>query len=182
VALAALRFMRFFFRVLVVVLLGVGLGTCSRMLLARHEAKASVAASYSKPAPPAKTDSLLPTLPVALAPGAKVKAPEPVRVSGYVVLGRRVNVVLSDGRTLTELDPELKKIHRNAVFVGEEKFFMKQPKDKELAPAAPPASLTPPAVNAPVVDSRPSPPAASASSWVTYSDGVSRLVDPPHLK
>jgi len=151
------------------------------MLFAKHEAsKSDVSKPVDEPSKSSKSDSLASLVPLAPVPGGKVVAPEPLRVCGYIVLGSRVNVILSDGRTLTELDPELKKIHRNAVFVGGEKLFMKQPKDKVLAPGAPPVVL-PTAVNAAVVESLPPPPAAPASSWVTYSDGVSRLVAAPTL-
>lgn len=44
--------------------------------------------------------------------------PAPLWVSGYIVRNGRVNVVFSDGRVLSEVDPDLVEIHRNGVVVA----------------------------------------------------------------
>lgn len=58
-------------------------------------------------------------------------SPEPDRnrvselwVVGYVVRGTRVNVLLSDGRTLTENDRELELLERNGAHVDGKKLFL----------------------------------------------------------
>ena len=97
----------------------------------------------------------------------------PLYVTGYVVGGGKINVQLSDGRTLTELDTELIRVNRNSVQLKEGKLWMNR--------KTPPAPVT--AVNsvAPVVPAEPSPaplppaPESEQSSWQTHADGITRL-------
>lgn len=51
---------------------------------------------------------------------------------GYAVKGARINVVLSDGRTLTEADPELERVERNSVTVRGVKYWLESPKDRRI--------------------------------------------------
>lgn len=63
-----------------------------------------------------------------------VTAPVPgVTVRGYVVRGGRVNVMLSDGRVLTEKDRELEAIERNHVVVSGQRIWMARPASSSRA-------------------------------------------------
>jgi hypothetical protein len=46
---------------------------------------------------------------------------------GYAVRGRTINVWLSDGRHLTERDPELGQLHRNSVEIERHRVWMMPP-------------------------------------------------------
>jgi len=63
-----------------------------------------------------------------------------VTVRGYVVRGSKLNVVLSDGRTLTENDRELQSLDRSGAMVAGRKFWMARPADP---PAAKPEQAKP---------------------------------------
>lgn len=62
---------------------------------------------------------------------------EPIWVEGYVTSGGRINVILSDGRTLTETDPSLERIDRNGVVIDGQKIFMRRARSNSplVAPA-----------------------------------------------
>lgn len=60
-----------------------------------------------------------------------------VTVRGVARHGDRVNVVLSDGRTLTERDRELQRIDRNGVVVNGQKLYFAQPSPKAEATSVP---------------------------------------------
>lgn len=68
--------------------------------------------------------------PVVVAPSsvssAVVSAPD-LTVSGVVRLGGRINVILSDGRVLTERDAELQRVERNSVTIDGRKVFFGRP-------------------------------------------------------
>jgi len=53
-------------------------------------------------------------------------------VNGYIVRGTRVQVFLSDGRTLDEHDPALGNVHKNHVFVDGKKIYRRPPVTKDL--------------------------------------------------
>lgn len=61
-----------------------------------------------------------------------------VTVRGYVARNGRVNVILSDGRTLTEQDKSLERIQRNGAMVDGKKLYMMTPppplKPRDLSP------------------------------------------------
>lgn len=71
---------------------------------------------------------------------------KPLRMRGYAQRGKWVNVILSDGRTLTETDSELGVLSRHSVMVEGKKVFLMQP-DVRVASAAvvesKPAMVTP---------------------------------------
>jgi len=52
---------------------------------------------------------------------------EPVRVRGYVMRNGKINVVLSDGRVLTERDVELGAVDRNGAWVSGQKLWFVPP-------------------------------------------------------
>lgn len=77
---------------------------------------------------PARTVPLEQTLPLkssSTAAPVVTSQTQDLWVRGYVVSGRKVNVHLSDGRILTEDDPELERVRRNGVVVSGQKLFMR---------------------------------------------------------
>jgi len=73
-----------------------------------------------------------------LAPGASPgRGLEQLSVRGYVVRGGRVNVVLSDGRTLTERDAEVSAIDRHSATVDGRKLYLVRPESRPPAPEMP---------------------------------------------
>jgi len=142
------------------------------MLLAKGMAKAS-GADKTAPAEPSAFASG-PVTPVvsAITPGQP--AGEPVRVVGYVKRGSRINVVLSDGRTLNETDKGLQSVDRNGATVDGVKIWMQRPAPR-------PASVP---VSAPVVQTEP--PAVVPAPWKgehlhEFGQGADRLVLLPAL-
>jgi hypothetical protein len=84
----------------------------------------------------------LPAVPVAPVASPVVQASgnaseSPLHVQGVVYRRGAVNVILSDGRTLIESDPELEKIDRNGAVVSGRKLYMSRPIYRE--PPPPPA-------------------------------------------
>jgi hypothetical protein len=101
---------------------------------------------------------------------------EQVRIRGYVVRGAKVNVLMGDGRTITERDG-LTRVSRNSVEIHGETFFLAQAKDKPPVPLQPAAlsDLLPADSTAEKSTPLSDPPAPAESSWERHSDGVSRL-------
>jgi len=96
-----------------------------------------------------------------------------VWVTGYVARGDRINVTLSDGRTLTEVGGDLARIERNFVETPTgERFYL----GRKLSISGLPA---PKAAPSQVVASPPPVKAAQETvdegAWVRGADGVSRL-------
>jgi len=91
-----------------------------------------------------------------------------VTVRGYVMRGARVNVILSDGRILTENDPELTMIGRNGVTVNGQKLFMARPDYRPPAPVAKEAAKESAAVSSPLSD-------YVGEALFQPGDGLSRL-------
>lgn len=58
-------------------------------------------------------------------------------VDGYLVRGKTVNVILSDGRVLTEADPILERIDRNGVIVSGKKIYVRPIRGRQTAQAEP---------------------------------------------
>src|SRR5262249_33294531 len=52
---------------------------------------------------------------------------QPATVRGDVVRGRQINGVLSDGRTLSERDAEVRRVDRNGAWVDGRKLFLSIP-------------------------------------------------------
>jgi hypothetical protein len=95
-----------------------------------------------------------------------------VKVRGYAVHGRKINVALTDGRTFNETDEELEKVGRGYVQISGVKYRLIEPGPGNTTLPPPPAPLDlKPEDAAPL----PLPPPAPESSWETASDGVSRL-------
>jgi hypothetical protein len=67
----------------------------------------------------------------------ETKIPDsPLYVTGYVKKQNRINVVLSDGRILTEKDSDILKIERNTVFLRSgERIFIGTPRKPYLKPS-----------------------------------------------
>jgi len=103
----------------------------------------------------------------------------PLWVSGWLIRGHKVNVQLSDGRVLTEKDPEVAKIERNALHLsGGQRLFLRpaEARSGSVVEAVPPAPAAPGVVGPDGVE-RPAA-AVAASAWRLDSDGVQRLVGP----
>jgi hypothetical protein len=165
----ALSFFRRCFRGVVRVSLGAILGAAIAIPLRawlhpsdRSPAQVSTGAS-SKP----KADA---------APVAPVQASKPEELppypTGYVLKGRMINVIMSDGTIRTERDEEMSKIERNSVMLDGKKLFFK-PFVPPVLSSAVTASQVP--ANGPeasptvVAGVRPDP-----SGWVLGDDGVYR--------
>lgn len=97
-------------------------------------------------------------------------AADPVRVVGVVRTDSVVNVILSDGRTLIESDPELGHLSRNGVMVEGRKLFFVRPVDR---PAPAPVVAEKPATPPPPPDPEPlsDPEPVTASTWSTGRPG-----------
>jgi len=65
------------------------------------------------------------------------KQTKEIRVIGYVVRGRSLNVSLSDGRVLTEGDGSIARIDRNAVVLKDGTRYYMKPIDRTALPIAP---------------------------------------------
>ena len=96
---------------------------------------------------------------------------KPVRVRGYAARGRTVQVVLSDGRTLTEADEGLQRVDRAGIVWAGRRIFLDTP-EHIRAPVAP----TQQTGTEPKQDPSP-PPSQSLGSWRMDPDGVNRFVD-----
>lgn len=128
----------------------------------------SIGAVIKPPAPPA----------AAPIPAMPVDHERPLTMTGYVCAGKRINVQLSDGRVLTELDPNLAHYDKNSITLrtGERLYLVPR---SFSPPAPPPVTVTTPPPAEPVAPSNimPPPPSQPPSSWQLHSDGVSRLVN-----
>ena len=154
--------MLIFFRVILACVIGSAIGSLASCMRSRPQAPAPSPAAEIKPAPSSAVPDLLASVSrdSQSSPGEKVKGvPAPIEpiyrddrperafyVTGVVRRGRRVNVQLSDGRILTEEDPELRgsaDLHRQAVLLatGQRLFIM--PGMASAEPDAPTASLAP---------------------------------------
>lgn len=112
--------MRKFLSLLVAAVVGVGVAVAAKKLLGRAEkpgaAQQAAVASQRPTEPTARPSSAssasaqpvrkedMPTLPPILHFAPDATPQQPLTLSGYVKVGRRINVLLSDGRTLTERD------------------------------------------------------------------------------
>jgi hypothetical protein len=94
-----------------------------------------------------------------------------VRVRGYIVKGGKVNVLLTDGRTVTERDG-LSRVSRNSVEIDGETLWLAEAKDRPERSSQPAVAADLPGAQTPAL---PLPPAVPESSWEMASDGVSRL-------
>jgi hypothetical protein len=81
---------------------------------------------------------------------------------------------LSDGRTLTERNPELQRIDRAGVTIAGRRYAFIRPQNVRQ-----PVDLRPPLDTQPAdPGSRSEAPAEAPSAWRTDSDGVQRLKQP----
>jgi len=109
--------MRVFLLVLLAAVVGSCLGLASRVFFRE---KASFPPSVvAVPPSPASSD---PGDSRGYPPAPDVAAPHPV---GYIVGRGRVQVVMSDGTSRTERDPELGVLQRNSVFLDGKKQFIR---------------------------------------------------------
>lgn len=105
--------------------------------------------------------------------------PPPVWVTGLVVRGDQVNVILSDGRTLTERGGDLARVERNYVETTKgERYYMARPASaSQTVRDIQPAQMGPQGViNAQRSDVR------DEGAWVLGPDGVRRLKVPEVLR
>lgn len=105
-----------------------------------------------------------------------------IRVTGWVIFGSKINILLTDGRTLTE-ESGLAKVERNRVIMDDGTIYWRG----SVAPTASISAL--PAVGsrsgllgekaspegAPTTPTVSSSQASESGSWITGSDGVTRL-------
>jgi len=119
-------------------------GSAGTASLAGH-APAAPKPSETKPASPAAV------LPVQTANAMPVVERQSLVVVGYVVRGGMATLVLSDGRTLTEKDPEFGGLDKRGTgaWVDGRKIYMARPVYRAPVPPAPVVSL-PEAVPAPI--------------------------------
>lgn len=112
---------------------------------------------------------------------ADTRPATPLTVTGYLVRGRKINVQLSDGRVLTERDPELQaegfRLERNALHFadGRRLFLLGRPRESVSMEGVIESIPSPEPSQGDTVSAYPPPPAESSSSWQMHSDGVLRL-------
>lgn len=145
----------------------------------------AVKIDQSKPAIAQTKEERKEGIPAPIEPIYADTAPQrPLVVTGYIARGRKINVQLSDGRILTELDEEMKapgvRMERNALHLTDGKrLFLMPAKRTEKAPEPVEAEknqVQSSAVQqADMVASNPPPPADASTSWQMHSDGVLRL-------
>jgi len=100
---------------------------------------------------------------------------------GYVAKGGRYNILLTDGRTLSEDDGTLVKAGRNFVETKDgQRYWWRKPDYAAPAAAAVPVRPAAAAVQVPK-SSPPAQPEEPQGSWITGEDGVSRLREKPSL-
>lgn len=122
---------------------------------------------------PAPANPMTPP-PAAMLSGKEEDPPYP---TGFVIMGRKVTVQMSDGTTRTERDDEMTRIERNSVTISGQKMFIRA-KVKQTVAMTDGATMTvQPTENVTPAkqETRPPPPAPRRSSWVMHSDGVERL-------
>lgn len=158
---------RVFLLILAAVVGGATAGSVRGLVTARRSAEPAAVVSGAD----VERERVKPAASAALAPVAAAPT-EPLTVRGYIVRGKRLNVVLSDGRTLTERDRELTEVTRAWVMVDGQRVFLRQPADGPAAAA--PAGQPAIAVVSPAVDTAMS---RVAGAWRLDWDGVWRLVD-----
>lgn len=177
-------FLSVFRRIIVLVVasaIGAGLATVGKKYVFPPENPPAVAVAEKKSAPALErkvSESVGETERKAVAPGDGVQS-APLWISGYAVRERKINVVLSDGRILSEGDDSLGQVWRTHAIVDGVKVYRK-PYQK---PAAAIEGLTAPGVSvvpkADQFEGRRSETVAAqgeaSSSWVMGSDGVQRL-------
>lgn len=59
-----------------------------------------------------------------------------IYVVGVVRMGKKINVILSNGRVLDESDPSLVAVYRNRVIIDGKTYYLRAEKKKELAEAS----------------------------------------------
>ena len=90
------------------------------------------------------TPVAVPAPPAGAAAVVSLAENQPVTVKGYVVLGSRCNVQLSDGRVLTEQSPELASIDRQSILLKNgQRLFFSQPQPARTLPAPDLTARTP---------------------------------------
>jgi hypothetical protein len=172
--------MRSVLRVLFSALLGIGIALAADHFFPRQKAEnrqivdtPKIAENPSIATPSKKEPLKTNDLPVS-SPGQMSRSDrDQARIRGYVVKGGKVNVLLSDGRTLTERDG-LTRVSRNSVEIDGETFWLADSKDKP-APSVPPQSSAPVDSTGEKPVGLPPAPKPPESSWETADDGVSRL-------
>lgn len=145
------------------------------------EAANAVGGVVAPPARGASEDSRV--VPAPLEPIYVDDRPErPLWVSGWLIRGNKLNVQISDGRVLTEKDPEVAKLERNALHLrGGQRLFMRPPevRGSVVGPPATAGASAAPGVVGPDGIERPA--ASVASSWRMDEDGVQRLRNPSSI-
>lgn len=111
--------MRKITKYLLAVTLGIGCGYVARLFMPKPKAEViyreSPVASAS-----ASTSEQKAGMPVGGRPEA-----EPPYPTGYVLWGRQINIMMSDGTVRAEVDAELTEVRRNGITLNGEKLFFK---------------------------------------------------------
>lgn len=98
----------------------------------------------------------------------------PLWVRGYVSRGRLVQVLLTDGRTLTEIDASLTRLDRASAVVDGQRVYLRQVEDRPSRVVEKAAQPDP--VSQPVIQQEP-----ESSAWEVDKYGVSRIKKPDTL-
>jgi len=127
----------------------------------------------SPPAPGPESSGMSSRAPHRTATEEPSAPPVEVWVTGYVARGDRINVTLSDGRTLTEVGGDLARIERNFVETPSgERFYLGRKLSLSGLPVPPPVSSPAPVVSVPAKATQEP---VDEGAWVRGVDGVSRL-------
>jgi len=175
--------MRRFFSVIVSSLMGVGIAFALALLFPRKTVvlEGENAASVDTPKKDKKTaiadeqknETLKTNDLQSPSPGqSQASDRSQVSVRGYVIKGGKANVLLTDGRTLTERDG-LTRVSRNSVEIEGQTLWLSDSKDKPTPPVAP--SLAAPDSRPEIAPTLPPAPPDPESAWEMHADGVSRI-------
>ena len=107
---------------------------------------------------------------------AQDKRDQPIVVTGYIRRGSRINVQLSDGRTLIEDDPSLGKVTRASAIVDGKRLYLLKPQPRPVVDRTPPpkdADKPAEKLQETAVEEK--------SDWVTDKYGITRNIAPNRM-
>jgi hypothetical protein len=125
--------MRNFILIVAAILMGLGARFVTRKfeaprvveVVGSEHAKEETKVADAPAASPKTSDAKVERPPAPMLQGVveDVRPAEPLWVAGIVVQGRKINVLLSDGRIYTERDKELEAVERNSATISGVKIF-----------------------------------------------------------
>jgi hypothetical protein len=126
--------MRFVLRLLIASALGLVVSYIGHRFRERNKPAPVVA--VAKPTVP-ETGYTAPVAPQSAREEREKKEPEKIWMTGFMWVGKRVNVTLSDGRVLTEKDGSIVRVERNFVeLITGERYWMRTPKSVPVSVGA----------------------------------------------